>query len=242
VTDFYTVDDPNGGYDKIPVYDPDSAQAPYDIEKFRSILDHCNLQDNEGETVVRAGAFAGYLSSHFFAYDDILCLLADKKSSQQKVRTELREWPGGWQCDDQAVYIWQARLRVLKPKEGVDSYTYMQIHGTKDTFDYPLLRIMWVRSRQGVKDHLWAIRIVSMPYMEKKYEWLDLGKRPDGFFDLRVETGENRLDIYIEDKLFKSYDVTYWSGVRNYFKAGVYINRHDDSGKAAILFERLTMH
>ena len=65
----------------------------------------------------------------------------------------------------------------------------MQIHGTQKTHDYPLLRLVWVRQRKGIKDLLWAIRIVSQPYGDKKYEWLDLGKRPSGFFRYK---GKNR--------------------------------------------------
>ena len=241
VVDFYTVDDPAATYDTIPAFDAKSVQIPYNIAKFHSVLEHSNLQDMEGETVVHAGEFAGYVSPHFFARNNNLWLISEKKSSQEKVRTELRQWPGAWQCDDPTIHIWRARLHILKPKTGIDSYTWMQIHGTKDTFNYPLIRLMWVRNRQGITDHLWAIRIISAPYTEKKYAWLDLGKRPNGFFDLRVETGDNRLKIFIDDKLVKSYDVTYWSGVRNYFKAGVYINRYDDNGKAAVSFEILSI-
>lgn len=241
VVDFYTVDDPDDSYDMIPVYEAGAVQIPYDLSKFRSVLEKSNLQDFEGKTVVRAGRFSGYVSPHFFALADKLWLISEKSKSQEKVRTELRQWPGAWQCDATTIHVWQARLHVLKPKTGIDSYTWMQIHGTKETFDYPLLRLMWIRKRQGISDHLWAIRIVSMPYTEKRYEWLDLGNRPDSFFDLRVETGDNWVGLYINNTLFKSYDVTYWSGVENYFKAGVYINRHDDSGKAAVVFETLSM-
>jgi hypothetical protein len=238
--DFYTEENPNSEYDQLPSFDAKRMQPPYTLEKFRSVLDRSKLQDMEGETVVNPGNYTGYLTPHFFALDEMLYFVSEKRSDQEKTRTELREYPARWHTNEAHVHIWKGEIRCFLPKEGIDTYTWMQIHGTNETYDYPLLRLVWVRSREGIKDHLWAILITNQPYeKERRYEWIDLGKRSSNVFKVRVETGDNRLLIYIDDRFQKEYDISYWAEVENYFKAGIYINRHDDYGTAAVAFREL---
>ena len=239
-TDFFTVDTPDDIYDKIPAYDADKCIAPYDIERFRPTLKKCKLQYPNG-TAVSYGKLRGFKAPYFYGLDDAVWFVVDKKADMEKIRSELRE-KGEWQTSEREKHLWHATLRCLKPKSGVDSYTWMQIHGNNATFDYPILRLMWVRNHEGFYDHLWAIVIVSDPYADKRYEWIDLGKRPDGFFDADVKIVDNSMDIILNGKRIKHYDVTYWQEVENYFKAGIYVNRHEDYGKAAVVFKNLKMY
>ncbi len=238
VTDFYTIDGPDDIYDRIPAFDPRSDYAPYDLARFRPVLDRCKLQYPTG-TAVPYGKLRDVRRPYFFARDDAVWFVVHKSREMEKIRSELRE-KGDWHTDDVPGHSWHANLRCFKPKKGVDSYTWMQVHGTDDTFDYPILRLMWVRNYEGRYDHLWAIVIVSDAYVEEKvYEWVDLGKRPGGYFDVDVSFLDNRMEVSVAGKTIISRDVSYWERVANYFKAGVYVNRHDDAGSAAVAFQKL---
>jgi hypothetical protein len=202
------------------------------------VLKRCKLQYPNG-TAVTYGKFEGFKAPYFYAHDDQVWFSVEKTAQMHKIRSELRE-NGAWFTSDKDGHFWHARLRCLKPKKGVDSYTWMQIHGTNDTYDFPILRLMWVRNYAGKYDHIWAIIIISDPFMEpKQYEWVDLGKRPGDFFEADVNIIDNTMDIEINGKLLKHRDVGYWQEVGNYFKAGVYVNRAEDHGRAAVVFQKL---
>lgn len=237
--EFFTVDSPDDLYDKLPAYDAARAKPPADLEKFSTVLSKSKLQYPNDKSVVDYDSFDGFKSPFFYALDGDLWFRVTKTITDHKVRSELREGPGDWHTGDREGHFWHATLWCPKPAKGIDSYTWMQIHGTYATFNYPPLRLMWVRNYDKKYDHLWAIVIVSDPYKEKVYEWIDMGKRPDRFFDANVTIRNNEMDIYIDGKLIKHYDMTYWSSVKNYFKAGVYVNRHDDHGEAAVVFKTL---
>jgi len=233
-------------YDPIPVYHREEAIAPDSYDKFQDLLEGSKLQYPDGGTVVNAGEFAGYKSNFFYCDTrSYLHFTIDKTASMLKIRSELREI-NEWQTSDIPAHVWQARVKTPKPKKGVDTYTWMQIHGTNDTYDFPLLRLAWVRDHEGKHDHLWAIVIINTPRKAEEnreisntYSWVDLGKRNSDFFTLTVHIGENKMVISLNDKVIVDKDVTYWQEVLNYFKGGVYMNRHDDVGMATVLFDQM---
>ena len=229
-------------FDEIPVYVESEAVAPYNVEKFQSVIDRCKLQLYREGTGIDYDGFTNYKSPQFYIdNEENLIFAIDKESDTYKTRSELREGPeeNEWYVDDTEGHYWIATLQVLKPAVGIESFTWMQVHGTNDTFNYPIIRLFWERNREGQYDHLWAVVIISDAYDAKVYEYTDLGARPKGFFRAEVHFKNNLMDIIIDHKLIKTYNVTYWQGVRNYFKAGVYINRYGDGGEVSARFSEL---
>lgn len=231
--------DPDLVYDTIPLYDANNSFAPYDDDKFKPVLNASKLQIYHDD-VVDYGDFSGKKFPQFYAdKDKNLHFEIDKKANTLKVRSELREGPNSWSTADTEGHFWVATLRCLKPKVGITSYTWMQVHGTTDTYNYPILRLLWIRNKGNVYDHIWAIIIVSDPNTPNIYEYVDLGKRPNGFFTAEVHFKNNILDILINRNLKATRNVTYWEDVQNYFKAGVYINRYSDGGSVSAIFKEL---
>jgi len=225
--------------DTLPRYNAEKSTPPYDDLQFRSVLRHSKLQYPGSQAIVNYGKFNGYKAPWFYSEKGILYFSIDKTKDISTMRSELRDRTV-WKTSSATPRIWSATLKCFKPQKGVNSYTWMQIHGTSDTYNYPLLRLMWVRDYHGISNHLWAIRIVSDAYSgSRKYDWIDLGKNPDGYFDANVRVANNRLTLSVNGTKILRYDVEYWQGVANFFKAGVYINRHDDFGKATVAFKSL---
>jgi hypothetical protein len=238
-------------YDPIPVYNEAEATPPYVYEKFQHMLRDAKLQYPQSETVVQADEFEGYQSAFFYCdKSEQLHFTVNKQQALPKMRSELRMLEE-WQTSETPGHHWQATLKTPKPEKGITSYTWMQIHGTNDTYDFPLLRLAWVRDREGKYDHLWAIIITNAPHPSEAesqpeeavntYNWVDLGERPQELFDLDVTIEANRMSISLNDHLMVWKDVSYWQDVLNYFKGGVYVNRHDDAGGATVIFDRIEM-
>lgn len=235
-------------YDPTPVYHSEEATAPYDYDKFRAILESSKLQYPEGKAVRNAGEFAGY-QSEFFYCDTLshLHFTVEKTKSMLKIRSELREIDE-WKTSEPRIHSWRAELKTLKPEKGVDTYTWMQVHGSNDTYDFPLLRLAWVRNHEGKYDHLWAIIIINAPQEvdtgensepANDYSWVDLGERRSDFFTVSVDMGNDTMVISLDDKVLVYKDISYWGDVLNYFKGGVYMNRHEDVGTATAIFNRM---
>jgi hypothetical protein len=227
-------------YETIPTYDDTKSVIPYNINKFKDVLDKSKYQSPHDETTIDYGGFDNYKSKNFYAdSDENLYFVLNKKVDAEKERSELRQGPNPWSTADTEGNYWVATLKCFKPALPLSSYTWMQIHGTQDTFNYPILRLLWVRNREGIYDHIWAITIISNPNEVKIYDWVDLGPRPDGFFNAAVYILNNVMDILINDKIVKTYNVAYWEDVQNYFKAGIYINLFKDGGEGGVAFKEL---
>ncbi|MEA3522267.1 MAG: polysaccharide lyase family 7 protein, partial [Campylobacterota bacterium] len=229
-------------YDEIPPYSEATSFAPYDYDTFRPVIDRSKLQLYYDGVAIDYGGFDNYKSSNFYVdSDENLHFTIDKVPETYKTRAELREGPDlySWSTADLEGHYWVATLRCLKPAKGVSSYTWMQIHGTSDTYNYPIIRLLWEREKNDAYDHLWAVTILSDPYSNNIYEYTDLGPRPDGFFSAEVHVRNNIMDILINHTLIKTYNVTYWQEIQNYYKAGVYINRFGDGGEVSAIFKSL---
>ena len=231
--------DPDLVYDEIPLYEDNTSFPPYNYTQFQPVLDQSKLQIYHDD-VVDYGDFAGKKFPQFYVdTNQDLHFVIDKAADTLKVRSELREGPNSWSTADTEGHFWVGTLRCLKPKVGITSYTWMQVHGTSDTYNYPILRLLWIRDRDDVYDHIWAIVIVSDPDTPKIYEYIDLGARPDGLFTAEVHIKNNIMDILIDHDLKSTINVTYWEDVQNYFKAGVYIDRYSDGGEVSAIFQDL---
>ena len=240
--------DPDLVYDAIPLYENNTSFPPYDFDKFKPVIDQSKLQifkddglsSDTNNTTVDYGEFDGKKFPEFYVdTQENLHFEIDKKANTYKTRSELREGPNSWSTSDTEGHYWVATLKCLKPKVGITSYTWMQIHGTNDSYNYPLLRLFWVRDREGVYDHIWAIIIITGSDADRIYDYIDLGARPSNFFSAEVHVKNNILDILIDHQLKATRNVTYWQDVQNYFKAGVYIDRYGDGGAVSAIFKEL---
>jgi len=229
-------------YDETPVYDESTSLYPADFDKFKGILKNSKYQYPHDTLTVSYDQYDGYKTENFYVdKNENLYFILTKEHDTPKRRNELREGPESreWHTSDADGNFWVSNIRCFKPKPGLQSYTWMQIHGTSNTFNYPLLRLLWVRNRGGIYDHNWAIVIISNPDEPKIYEWIDLGKRPDTFFDAAVYVQNNLMEIKINNKVIKTYNVSYWETVENYYKAGIYINLFKDGGEGVVAFREL---
>lgn len=225
-------------YDEIPLYEESSSTPPYNHTKFQSVIDQSKLQYPDEDNISQ-GNFANFKASYFYAdRNTTLHFTTKKEENTYKTRSELRQM-NEWSTSNADGNYWVARLKCLKPKVGITSYTWMQVHGTSDTYNYPLLRLLWDRSRDGTYDHLWAVIIVTDSSTDKIYDWVDMGARPEGFFDAEVHIKDNLMTIMIDRKVITTRDVSYWEDVSNYYKAGVYVDKYDNGGEASVLFEEL---
>lgn len=230
--------DPDSVYDVVPLYNELNSTPPYDYSKFQGAIDQSKFQYPHDD-LISQGNLVNYKASFFYADSNAtLHFTTQKPQNVYKTRSELRQI-NSWTTADTNGNYWVAKVQCLKPKAGITSYTWMQIHGTHESFNYPILRLFWERQRDRKYDHIWAVIIVSYPFTDKLYEYVDLGERPEGFFDAEVDMKDNFMTIKINNKVLVYKDVTYWENVINYYKAGIYINRYQDGGKASVLFKEL---
>ncbi len=234
-----TVND-DSTYDELPDYDPDLSFYPYDTQAFQTVLNHSKLQHPDNTVVVDYTAFTNVKAPYFYTDSEgILHMSIAKEANASKTRTELREGPSSWSLKEGENHTFSATLQCLKPKPGITSYTWMQIHGTTETYNYPILRLLWQREYKNLYDHLWAILIVSDPYQPTLYQWIDLGPRPEGYFTCEVIIEGMIMSILINHEPIDTHNISYWANVDNYFKAGVYIDRYEDGGEVSVLFKSL---
>lgn len=225
----------------------DAPQVPYDLEKFRAVLDASKLQAPiSSPAMIPHGEFAGQ-SNEYFHLDETGQYMVFTVTGDSR-RAELRQMTGDWQTSTATERRLTARLKVLVPEyDTLNQYTFMQIHDKRDDdtgegLNKPLIRLTWRRSRSGVRDHLWAgIRIpadLDQPITLENLDslWVDLGPRPAGFFDAAIRVRDNRMVVTIDGETKIDMDVAYWDGLNSYFKAGTY---NQDPGTSVVYFEEL---
>ncbi len=223
----------------------DEAKAPYDLEKFRPVLDDSKLQaPTSSPAKINHGEFAGE-SNEYFYLDETGQYMTFTITGDSK-RAELRQMSGDWQTSTPTERRLDARVKVFVPEtESLEQFTFMQIHDKQENgvgLNKPLIRITWRSSRGGVEDHLWAgIRVpedASKPISLENLgtQWIDLGPRPEGFFDAAIVVKDNRMSVTIDGETKLDMDVAYWDGMPNYFKAGVY---NQDPGTSMVQFDKL---
>jgi hypothetical protein len=219
--------------------------APYDIERFRPVLEASKLQaPTSSPAKIPHGRFAGRSNPGFYFDADADALVFTATGSLR--RSELRQMSGDWDTATPTVRRLIGRIRVLRPETPeLDQFTCMQIHASTNhagSLNKPLIRLTWRRARAGVEDHLWAgLRTPadpSRPIGEANLssEWIDLGPRPHGFFLCELEVSRGRLRVRIDGTVVLDRDVAYWNGQRNYFKAGVY---NQGPGMSLVQFREL---
>ncbi|MEM7627156.1 MAG: polysaccharide lyase family 7 protein [Planctomycetota bacterium] len=223
----------------------EAVAVPYDLEKFRAVLDDSKLQaPTSSPTMIEKGQFEGQSNQYFFL-DETGRYMTFTVTGDSK-RSELRQLSGDWHTSTSEPRRLIARVRLLVPEDKeLNQFTFMQIHDKKNGdrgLNKPLIRLTWRRSRGGIKDHLWAaVRIpddstqpISLENLATNH--VDLGPRPEDFFDAEIQVHNSRMTVKIHGRVKLDMDVSYWDGLNNYFKAGVY---NQDPGTSRAEFETL---
>ena len=215
---------------------------PYDLAKFRPVLDDSNLQaPTSSPALISRGDFAGRENEYLFLDESRQHLVFTV--SGDGYRSELRQESGYWQTSTTQEQVLSARVSLPLPEtETLDQFTFMQIHDTGDGLNKPLIRLTWQRERLGLADHLWAVirtpadpgRPISLDNLSGIQ--IDLGPRPVGFFDAAISVLDNQMRVELDGQTLVDIDVSYWDGLNNYFKAGVYLQ---DPGRGTAVFDQL---
>lgn len=223
----------------------EEPKVPYDLEKFRPVLDASKLQaPTSSPAMIEHGKFAGQ-SNEYFYLDETGRYMVFTVSGASK-RSELRQLSGDWDTATTTARRLVARVKVFAPEtDGLEQFTFLQIHDTTNgsgSLNKPLIRITRRGEYRNTTDHLWAaIRTPGDPDRPISSDNLatlnvDLGPRPEGFFDIELKVLDSRMTVTIAGKTKVDMDVSYWDGLNNYFKAGVY---NQDEGTSVVHFDQL---
>ncbi len=219
-----------------------NPDAPYNLSKYRPVLDDSKLQAPTSSTLIAHGDFADK-SNQYFRLDSSGKYMTFTVSGDSK-RSELRQMSGDWQTSTSSWRKMIGEVKVFYPNSSsssLDQFTFMQIHDST-SLNKPLIRLVWHRSRSGQSDHLWAvIRIPANPNQpisssNLATQWEDLGPRPSGFFKSEIKVKNNQMKVRINSVTKVDVDVTYWDGLDSYFKAGTY---NQDPGTSKVQYRSL---
>mmetsp|Transcript_29271 Transcript_29271/g.52947 ORF Transcript_29271/g.52947 Transcript_29271/m.52947 type:complete len:395 (+) Transcript_29271:52-1236(+) len=220
-----------------------SGLVPFDLAKFQPAMNTSRLQYPESSpAAVNAGQFAGYSSNGFQLVDDQY--IQFQISSSEGARSELRHDPQ-FASSNAVERSIQARMKIPQPDDGlVSQFTFLQVHSKEflGNPSGPLLRVVWIDSRNDKTDWLWAnIRKSLHP---KLNEYVPLQARPNDFFDIEVRVVNSTLSILMDGRypnpVYNAYNLSHWDPIQtNYFKAGVYLN-YNSTGPVVTIFDELT--
>lgn len=138
------------------------------------------------------------------------------------------------------------KASVMNSDASADSMTFLQVHnagsepGTRGTtgsgyIPHPLLRVVYEAERSGITDHYWAVIKNNAVDCGSKsgnkekqvckdaYVKLDLGPvDTDQPTQFDIIVGNSQLVINVNGDTKVDHDISYWSHLNSYFKAGVY--------------------
>lgn len=227
-------------YDEMPNYNNTTKRAVYEASKFHQVLEESKLQYPDAIPVIGYGEFEHQIKPYFFLdEDDNMIFIIDKKTKGHILRDELHQGPTRIKGFSSNVSVKTAVLGKVRCYYAPDikNYTWMQIHASHP-FSYPIIRLVVLHSKDGKRDHIWAVMMNSLE-LEAPRVWFDLGKRPEKYFDFEVDVKDNQLYVLFNKKEVLHQDISFWEGKINYFKIGAYITRYDDIGKVVVGFSEL---
>ena len=230
---------------------------PAKYEKFASILSQSKLQisvpnakpGSKGEKATDSN-FAGIMDENF--YVDKASEAFVFKMEGFKLRNELRVKENFKTNEPNTFHRLSAEVHLVNPYDSIknskepkrNEITLLQVHN-KGTFDdgkhgvgyipHPLLRVVWLGERNGIKNHFWAVvknnalnckKIKGKkrdPECSNSYVKYDLGAAKESAstkFDVIV--GNQQLIIKLDGETKVDHNLSYWTHMLSYFKAGVY--------------------
>jgi hypothetical protein len=217
---------------------------PFDDSTFWQVLDDSRLQGPGSNTILNGdlvtgppSPYDGYASNQFrlasTSKDDYMTF----QQSGDSKRSELRQLIE-WQTSTSSYRKMIGEVKVFFPSTGsLNEFTFMQVHDSGSYPNKPLIRLAWIRNRDGFYDWLWCIRRTSVG--SSTYIKTPLIPRPSGFFKAEILVINNELRVKINGSTKVDADVSYWDGLNSYFKAGVYLQ---DPGTAKTQFRRLNYY
>lgn len=241
-------------------------------EKFADILSKSKLQisvpnakPGSKEEIALDSNFAGVMNENFYVDKASEALVF--KMEGYKLRNELRVLENFKSDDANTFNRLSADIELITPYESIknshepkrNEITLLQVHN-KGTFDdglhgvgyipHPLLRIVWLGERKGVKNHYWAVVKNNAINCSKKtgdpdnpeckgaYKRYDLGEaKVNDSTQFDVIVGAKKLEIKLDGETKVDHDLSYWSHLLSYFKAGVY--NQFKNGQSEAHFHRL---
>lgn len=212
----------------------EAYEAPYDLSKFRSVLDDSKLQAPESGTAVAQGNFANFGAEYFYLSSGrYMTFVMDGDSKRSELRQMIE-----WKTSTSSYRKMIGDVKVFTPTtSSLNQFTFMQIHDSEDTPNKPLIRLLWHRERDGQSKYLWAV--VRTSVSSSTYEWTKLIKAPSGFFKAEIKVLSNVMKVKINGVEYLNKNVGYWSSLSSYFKAGVYLQ---DPGEAKVQFDTLKFY
>jgi len=227
-------------YEEMPNYNNTTKRAVYEVKKFHQVLEESKLQYPNSSAVINYGDFEGKIKPYFFLNEqDNMVFMIDKKETDNVLRAELHQGPASSKGFSSNISIKTAVFGKVRCYYSPDikNYTWMQIHASHP-FSYPIIRLTVLHSKNGKKDHIWAVMMNTLDIQAPRI-WFDLGKRPEKYFDFEVDVKNNQLYVLFNNKEVLHQDISFWEGKVNYFKIGAYITRHKDIGKVIVVFSSL---
>ncbi len=216
---------------------PENLIPPAGEKKFTNILKNCKLHYPESQTKVPYGEFEGFATEYFYLEGGAMTFQLDK-TFDGKYRSELRQGPetNEWDASEKKAHTLKGSVKCYG-SEKLTKYTFVQIHGNED-FSLPLLRMVWEKRHDGKTNHIWAVIMTSRSFDNKTYDWIDLGERKSEFVDLEVTVQKNHMHILFDNKTIDR-NVSYWYDIKNYYKAGLYLNDKESRGITKVQFREL---
>lgn len=226
---------------------------PAKYAKFANILAASKLQISKPNAkpgskyeLAKDGDFSGIVNENFYVDKGSEAFVF--KMEGYKLRNELRIQENFKTNLPNKFYHLSAELFMVNPQESVKNsekkrreMTVLQVHNKGIEEDgtgyipHPLLRVVWIEERKGIKDSFWAVikkNALSCkkvngeyPFPECKgsYDRVLLGpsKAPMAT-KFNIIVGGEKLIIKVDGETKVERDLGYWSHFYSYFKAGVY--------------------
>ena len=211
--------------------------VPFDCSKFQDLLLRSKLQAPtsryDPHWGTKYGAFEGVSNRYFYLSDEKFLTFA---VCGYKHRSELRR-QNDWRLPVASLKKIEATVKVV-PLKSEKELTFLQIHAdanvSPDVPNKPLLRVAWRKRYHAKNDHIWAV--IRVEPQGDKFVKIDLGKMPDGFFDIKVKVSGYNLTIDVNNIKKCDLSLKKWRGLPCYFKAGVYLQKE---GCGKVMFEKL---
>ena len=212
--------------------------APYDYEKYQSVLDDSKLQAPDSHTVAIAqGEFEGAYNDYFYIPSSGNEWMTFQIGPDEKMRSELRQMDN-WYTNSSTYHKVIGELLLLE-KGTADEVTLMQVHDY-DEVNKPLVRIVWFESQaetgSSTKSTDAYFAVVKTGTCSSgsctdyiKYKLADYSETSTVKFEIKIV--DNKLTIKtngVTNSHFDGYDVSYWEDYPSYFKAGAYIQSDTD--------------
>lgn len=226
-------------YTQPPIHDPQTATEPAAYSCFQALLEQSKMQYPTSKTLIHQGRFISF-KTEFFHLDPekSLTFVATKDQPGHILRNELKQSPKEryWDVSTKKPEILQGEV-YLYHSPTISNYTWLQIH-SDFPFNAPLLRLVVLHTKDKKRNHICAV-IMEDSTIEAERKWYDLGVRPERFFPFQVSVANNIMQVWIDGIEKLSKNVTYWQGLKGYYKAGVYITKKEEVGSVTVQFKSL---